>query len=538
MKDKLIFQNFLIHLFSLMIIILLGSNLVIAQSRNDIPISPAGFTPSSEFRVTVDGKNVLVYSSPIPVAFCSFVMNKPVDIVIKSLTRDVKWADLRPLSSGIKPVIKSDSTISFRIFKPGQFSIELNGTFKIPLFLFANAPEIDKPGRTDKNVLYFESGKIHYPGSIKLRDNQQIYIEEGAIVVGNITGRNVHHIKVFGRGILDGSYSRQFMDSCASANKTNGAVELAERGGDINGLILLSECTDVTIKDITLYNSKTWDVVPALCTNVNINNIKIVSDNNSDDGIDIVSTKNIRIRNSFIRTKDDCIAVKSHAKPHSLSEQTLSGQPPTGQLAYDQGDNQLIPGPFFPVDSVTVKNCVFWNAAWGNALEIGFELSGDVRNISFIDNDIIHVEGGAAFSIHNARRGVVSNILIDNLRIEYADQKLLDLAIFRSVYSEDGTRNSAEANRLYLNGIWDNVLKVTDAEKESHGKFRGHIKNITLKNVSVVDGPFPFSVFSGSDNNHLVENVSIENLNVHGKNIKDIAGAKLYLENTKNIIIR
>jgi hypothetical protein len=91
---------------------------------------------------------------------------------------------------------------------------------------------------------------------------------------------------------------------------------------------------------------------------------------------------------------------------------------------------------------------------------------------------------------------------------------------------------------LYLNGIWDNVLKVTDAEKESHGKFRGHIKNITLKNVSVVDGPFPFSVFSGSDNNHLVENVSIENLNVHGKNIKDIAGAKLYLENTKNIIIR
>ena len=98
MKDKLIFQNFLIHLFSLMIIILLGSNLVIAQSRNDIPISLACFTPSSEFRATVDGKNVLVYSSPIPVAFCSFVINKPVDIVIKSLTRDVKWADLRPLS--------------------------------------------------------------------------------------------------------------------------------------------------------------------------------------------------------------------------------------------------------------------------------------------------------------------------------------------------------------------------------------------------------------------------------------------------------
>jgi len=52
-------------------------------------------------------------------------------------------------------------------------------------------PEIDKPGRTDKNVLYFKSGKIHYPGTINLRDNQQVYIEEGAIVVGNIIGRNV-----------------------------------------------------------------------------------------------------------------------------------------------------------------------------------------------------------------------------------------------------------------------------------------------------------------------------------------------------------
>ena len=93
MRDKLIFQNFLRYLFSLIVIILLGSNLVIAQSRNDIPISPASFTPSSEFRATVDGKSILVYSSPIPVAFCSFVMNKPVDIVIKSLTRDVKCAD-------------------------------------------------------------------------------------------------------------------------------------------------------------------------------------------------------------------------------------------------------------------------------------------------------------------------------------------------------------------------------------------------------------------------------------------------------------
>jgi hypothetical protein len=518
----------------LMIILFAGSYSGIAQTRNIVPLSQASFSPSPEFHVMVNGKNVLVYSSPLPAAFCIFDMEKPVDIFIKSLTRDVKWVDVRPLSAGIKPLISSDSSITFRINKTGQYSIELNGIIKIPLFLFANAPETNKPDRADKNVLYFEAGKIHYPGTMYLKNNQQIYIEGGAIVVGNVRAGNVSHIKIRGHGILDGSYSRYFMDSCARANNTNGNGNVIIKSADVNGLISISECNDIMIEGLTIYNSKTWDVVPVLCKNVNISNIKIVSDNDGDDGIDIVSSKNVIVVNSFIHTKDDCIAIKSFAKPKPPAGQTPAGQVRTEQQSF----GQLASGPFYGVDSVTVKNCVFWNALWGNGIEIGFELSGDVTNIRFTDNDIIHVEGGAAFSIHNARRGTVSNILVDDLRVEYADQKLFDLAIFRSVYSEDGTRDEEEIKRLYLNGVWDNVLRITEEEKESHEKFRGHIRDFTLKNVSVTDGPFPFSVFYGSDKNHLIENITIENLTIHGRNIKEIANAKLYLENTKNIIIK
>lgn len=535
MKTKSRCVNSLEITISLLLMIFPGTDLVIAQNRVAVPVNQASFNPSPEFSVTVDGKNALVYSSPIPAAFCSFVMNKPVEIAIKSLTRDIKWVDVRPLSAGIKPVFKnSDSTITFKINKPGQFSIELNGSIKIPLYLFANAPETGKPDRTDKNVLYFESGKIHYPGTINLKDNQQVYIEGGAIVVGNIKARNVSNIKVRGLGILDGSYSRQFMDSCALANKTNEtALETGRRGGT-NGLLLFNECKDITIEGITVYNSKTWDVVPTLCNNVNINNIKLISDNGGDDGIDIVSTKNVIITNSFVHTKDDCIAIKSHARP-----QPPAGQAPASQQRpAQQAPGQLLSGPFYDVDSVMVKNCVFWNALWGNSIEIGFELSGNVTNVSFINNDVIHTEGGAAFSIHNARRGVVSKILVDDLRVEGTDQKLFDLAIFRSIYSEDGIRDRATVDKLYIHGIWDNVLAVPEADKESRMKYRGHIKDITLKNVSVVDGIFPFSVFYGSDKAHLVENVTVENLTVHGKKITQLSDAKLYLENTKNITIK
>ncbi len=112
------------------------------QNSHSTRENAVSFSPSPDFSITIDRKNVLVYSSPIPASFCSFTLIKPVEIKIKSLTRDIKWVDLRPLSSGIKPVFKdSDSTITFIISKPGQFSIELNGSLKTPLWLFANAPE-------------------------------------------------------------------------------------------------------------------------------------------------------------------------------------------------------------------------------------------------------------------------------------------------------------------------------------------------------------------------------------------------------------
>jgi hypothetical protein len=539
MKNQPLFLSYLKQRFSLVLIMLFVSVSLFAQNRPSVPVNPVSFTPSPEFSVKIDGKSMLVYSSPIPAAFCNFIMKKPVDVTIKSLTRDIKWVDIRPLSAGIKPEFKnSDSCITFRINKPGQYSIELNGSIKIPLLLFANNPETDKPDRTNKNVLFFETGKIHYPGTINLKDNQQIYIEGGAIVVGNIKGRNVNNIKISGLGILDGSYSRQFMDSCAIANKTNDTSgEPARRGGG-NGLILLNECKNITIEGITVYNSKTWDVVPTLCDKVFINNIKLISDNGGDDGIDVVSTKNVFISNCFIHTKDDCIAIKSHARPPQPYGQPGSQGSPGQARQSDQSFPPLPSGPAFDVDSVHVKNCVFWNALWGNSIEIGFELSGNVSNVTFRDNDVIHTEGGAAFSIHNARRGVVSKILVDNLRVEGTDQKLFDLAIFRSIYSEDGMRDQATVNKLYLHGIWDNVLAVPEQDKESRMKYRGCIKDITLKNVSVVDGIFPFSVFYGSDKEHPVENILIENLTVHGKKITNLSDAKFYLENAKNIIIK
>ncbi len=169
---------------------------MVCQAQAVIYPSPGTLKPSAEYSVQVNGQDAFVYSSPVPAAYCSFDMSGPVEVIIKA-NRDIKWVDVRPLSAGIKPVFK-DSTITLTLSKPGQLSIELNGSIRMPLFLFANAPEKNKPAKGDPNVRFFEAGKIHYAGIINVKSNETIYIEGGAVVVGVIKANHVNHIRVAG----------------------------------------------------------------------------------------------------------------------------------------------------------------------------------------------------------------------------------------------------------------------------------------------------------------------------------------------------
>ncbi len=468
---------------------------------------PNGLMPSNEYDVTVNGKKAFVYASPVPAAYCSFEMNGPVDVIIKA-ARDVKWVDVRPFSAGVKATFR-DSIIRLRLTKPQQVSIELNGSIKTPLFLFANAPEKAKTARNQPNVIFFEAGKIHYPGIINLQSNQTVYVEGGAVVVGVIKAKNAKNIKILGRGVFDGTYNNRLNDSLLKQLKDTAALKMMK--GSYHRFLEFVDCENVTVEDITLHNSTSWQVVPINCTNVIISHVKIVSDQASDDGIDVVRSKNVHIRNSFIRTKDDNVVIKAHMNyPADV-----------------------------PVDGVLVEDCIFWNALWGNALEIGFELNAaEVKNIVFRNCDVIHVEAGAVISIHNAGTGHVKNVTFENIRIEDARQKLFDLAIFRSQYSGDGTHDPDEHKRMYLNGAWDGVLAVPAGQKTYHANFRGRISDVVLKNIQVVDGLFPYSIFYGFDEEHNVSNVTIENLSVGGRKIRQLAKAKFYQENTKNIVLK
>jgi hypothetical protein len=218
----------------------------------------------------------------------------------------------------------------------------------------------------------------------------------------------------------------------------------------------------VLIEGIIIAESRHWTCASTASKRVTYNNLKIVSSNDWDDGIDIVGSQNVLVNNCFIQTKDDCIAVKA------------------GVNYFTKFNSEI------RVDSVTIQNSVFWNGVWGNALEIGFETRTDtMQNITFRNNDIIHVEGPeGTFTIHNGDRALVRNVLYDDIRVEDARGWLIDFKILNSQYTKD--------------------------------KQHGRIENVLFKNIQVEGEQLPYSQLIGFDEKNNISGVVLDGFYLHG----------------------
>jgi hypothetical protein len=453
--------------------------------------TPEGFASDRYYQVKVNGIPVPVFDTPIA-SYAVFDVTGEAKVEVNTVY-DVRWVDIRPLRWGLKPEYTGDNSFSFSLKESANLSLELNGRIRQqPLFIFAGKPETNRPSKSDKNVIWFEGGKLYKDVKLELQDNQTVYLEGGAVVQGTIGAHNKKNIRICGRGILDGSLVK-------------------EMPGNKHRWISLSDCSNIQIEGITLHNGTTWQVALFHCDQAEIKGIRIVSESGSDDGMDICRCTNVVIDGVFAHTKDDCIAIKS------------------------QGD---YPGSD-PTDNILVKNCVFWNSIWGNAIEIGFELySDEVKNIRFENIDVIHVEDGATMSVHNAGQAHVHGITFENIRVEDSRQKLFDVAIFYSQWGPDGNRDPEFTKKYYLHGAWDGVQKIPEGTEEYHSKFRGAISEIIFKDIQVIGGLLPFSVFHGFDQQKNVSGVRIENLAYMGTRLTDTESAKIRQQNTKNLKIR
>jgi ferredoxin len=162
-----------------------------------------------------------------------------------------------------------------------------------------------------------------------------------------------------------------------------------------------------------------------------------------------------------------------------------------------------------------------------------------IEKVRFEDMDIIRVERGSAISIHNGDDSTVEDVVFDNIRVEDARHKLIDFAVVFAQYGKDRIQSQDERmRRMDMGGAWDGVLHYTHEEKAERAKFRGHVRNVRVSNLSIVDGAMPFSVIAGFDAQHAIENVVIQNMKFFGKPVRNAADAKLSVNDAPGLTIR
>lgn len=355
---------------------------------------PKTFPRSRELKVKVNGQEIDVLNTKVAY-FASASVDGPMKVEIQSTVVEIESVTISPIKLELQAEI-SGKTASFQLERNELLHIVLKG-ISLPLFLYCNPVQLYDGLAT----YYFKGGQIYEVGELVLRDNESIYIESGAVVKGSIRAYGASGIKIYGEGVLDGSYFQGTTDYRT---------------------ILLYDCSNVTIRDIIMIEPVCWMIMLANCRDVHIDRLKQIGEVVSSDGIDIVGSHDILVENCILRNNDDCVVIKSFDWTETHSRQSL-------KAAYD-------------VYNVEVRSCIFVNGPSGNAIEIGHELTTEeIRNITFNDIDIVSVQGyGAALSIHAGDRAVVHDIVFENIRIEHYYDKLVDFRIMRSMYNKDESR--------------------------------------------------------------------------------------------------
>jgi hypothetical protein len=396
------------------------------------------------YTLTLNGKPCYIY--PAQTAdVATFGVDGHILVAITPKT-PVASVKIRPESAGITPEVKGN-VITFILSKPQYLSVEINDELERPLLLFADAPETDAPDKNDPSVLYFEAGKIYEKqGCISLTDKKTVYVAPGAIVHGALKADRKNDVCIRGRGILSGKDFTKYQYR----------------------MVELINLKNAEVEGITIVDSHHWTVNLVVCTNVDVHNVKIVNEAPVDDGIDVVGSRDVRVDHCFIRTADDCVAIKAGIDGY------FDGASGTGK----------------DVVNVSVKNSVFWTPnPESNIFEIGYETETDtIKNIYYENNDIIHLPGKlyskkGAFAIHNSGRAVVDHIVYKNIRIEDAAMQLMHFEVlFDPTYSKSSVRG--KVLHVYLENIAVSAKGDISAIMRSHSE-TSNVQTVSIKNMTV-----------------------------------------------------
>ncbi len=411
--------------------------------------APAGEPLSGDYEVTANGQKIDVYTARVldppfagkqwdfggPYSFANFDMAGRVTVRIKS-PRSLRNTVVRPQAAVASMTVEDDHTLVLTLDGPHKFSVEPDGR-KGPLLLFANPLEDNPPQPNAPNVIYFGPG-IHRADKITVGSNQTLYLAGGAVVKGGVWAQG-DHIRIAGRGILDGS-------------------DWEWRKGPTPNVMAI-QGNHIEVSGITIRGASHWTVVPRNSRHVTVRGIKLCGSRvQNDDGVNPCNSQDVLITDCFIRSDDDCVALKG--------------------LDFSAADSN--------VERITVENSVLW-----------------------CDRARIFLLG------HESRAAYMRQVTLRNLDIIHFTMTPFLFEPGEDMRLEDVT---VEDVRLHGEGQREFIRLRPVVNQYMRKKVPGFVRNVRFRNVTVDGAPGEYLVqLEGADAEHNVRGVTFDHVTINGQ---------------------
>lgn len=371
----------------------------------------------------------------------------------------------------------STSLQAENIYNASFFGIQSNGT---TLNTTAIQKAVDFISEKGGGTLRFYVGR-YLTGTIELKSNVTILLEEGAILLGskNIYDYNVKesnpaliyakaatNIAVVGKGVIDGQGRDVAYNLLDQIHKgiMQDPYKYDRPFNKRPKAIYFRECKDVTVKKININDAADWVSVYDQCEDVLIDSITINSTTFwNNDGIDIVDCKNFKLLNSFINAADDAICLKSHDRTKRN-------------------------------ENVEIRNNVARSSA--NGIKFGTVSAGGYKNIKIINNKVYNTFR-SAFTIAIPDGGVLEDVLVDSLYAyntgnpiylrmgsRWNNQRIgvMKNVTIQNFYAEI-TADKPDAGYTYEGPIEDNPRNISPSSIVGLENMK--IENVVLRNIEI-----------------------------------------------------
>lgn len=339
---------------------------------------------------------------------------------------------------------------------------EGGGTLVVPAGTFVTGALFFKQGVN----LSIEKGGV-LKGSVNPEDYPQVQTRwegterEWTSALLNFTGMT--DVELTGEGTVDGSGDEWLARGAfargqpARAPQEGTAAPPRPRVGRPR-MICFQNCKRVRIANLKLRQQAVWCLHILYSEDVTIDGVNITADHNipSSDGIDIDSSRRVRVNNVDIDVNDDCISIKSGKDADGLRVNR-------------------------PAEDIVIENSRFHYGHGGVAM--GSETSGGIRNVE-VRNCVSDAGNWAPirFKTQPSRSGVVENITYRDMQLKDTKQAFEFNMEWRMV---PPIAPPAKVLPVVRNVTIRNITGTVNSVGMMHGLVDSPIENVKFENCRI-----------------------------------------------------